>query len=112
MKKLISLFFAAFLTAGFVSTQAMADAAKGQKYYLKYMKDGAGMNGAKFAHQHTQKEWQDLFAGNGEKFVAEYAKKYPNLAEFLNGEKFQKFMGDLKDFLVEYAVDSGKVPSC
>lgn len=112
MKKLATLFFSAFLMLGLISTQAMADAAKGQKYYLKYMKDGAGMNGAKFAAEHTQAQWKELFEGNGEKFVAEYSKKYPNLAEFLSSDKFAKFMPHIKDFCIEYAIDSGKVPSC
>ena len=112
MKKIISLFVAAFFVVGLMSTNAMADAAKGQKYYLKYMKSGSGMNGAKFATQHTQTEWKALFAGNGEKFVAEYAKKYPDLNSFLTGEKFEKFMSDIKDFCIEFASDSGNVPSC
>ena len=95
-----------------MSTSAFADAAKGQKYYLKYMKDGAGMNGAKFAALHTQAEWKALFEGNGEKFVAEMSTKYPGLSDFLKGDKFGKFMSDIKDFCVEYASDSGNVPAC
>jgi len=112
MKKIISLLVAAFFVLGLMSTSAMADAAKGQKYYLKYMKSGSGMNGAKFAIQHTQAEWKVLFDGKAEKFVAEYAKKYPGLDSFLKGEKFQKFMPDIKDFCIEFASDSGNVPSC
>ena len=112
MKKIISLLVSAFFVLGLMSTNAMADAAKGQKYYLKYMKEGAGMNGAKFATQHTQAEWKALFDGKAEKFVAEYSKKYPGLDAFLKGEKFQKFMPDIKDFCIEFASDSGNVPSC
>jgi len=112
MKKIISLFVAAFFVLGLMSTNAMADAAKGQKYYLKYMKSASSINGAKFAIQHTQAEWKVLFEGKAEKFITEYAKKYPGLDSFLKGEKFQKFMPDIKDFCIEFASDSGNVPSC
>lgn len=53
-----------------------------------------------------------LFDGKGEKFVAEMSKKFPGLESFLKGDKFEKFMPDIKDFCVEFASDSGNVPSC
>ena len=90
MKKIIGLLVSAFLVVGLMSTSALADAAKGQKYYLKYMKEGSGMNGAKFATMHTQAEWKALFDGKGEKFVAEMSKKFPGLESFLKGDKFEK----------------------
>lgn len=112
MKKIIGLLISAFFILGLMSTNSFADAAKGQKYFLKYMKEGSGLTGAKFATEHTQAEWKALFDGKGEKFVAEYSKKYPNLDAFLKGDKFEKFMPDIKDFCVEFASDSGNVPSC
>ncbi|MBV5279678.1 MAG: hypothetical protein J0647_11805 [Campylobacteraceae bacterium] len=112
MKKVIGLVISAFFILGLMSTSAFADSAKGQKYYLKYMKNDSGMNGAKFATQHTQAEWKALFEGKGEKFIAEYSKKFPALEGFLKGDKFEKFMPDIKDFCLEFASDSGNVPSC
>jgi len=112
MKKVIGLLVTVLFIAGLMSTNALADAAKGQKYYLKYMKNDSGLNGAKFASQHTQAEWKALFDGKAEKFVAEYSKKYPGLDGFLKGDKFEKFMPDIKDFCIEFASDSGNVPSC
>ena len=112
MKKLISLLVSAFFVIGLLSTNAMADAAKGQKYYLKYMKNDSGMNGSKFATMHTQAEWKALFDGKGEKFIAEMSKKFPGLEAFLKGDKFEKFMPDIRDFCIEFASDSGNVPSC
>ena len=112
MKKLIGFLVSALFIVGLMSTSAMADAAKGQKYYLKYMKEGSGLNGAKFATMHTQAEWKALFDGKGEKFIAEYSKKFPGLEAFLKGDKFEKFMPDIKDFCIEFASDSGNVPSC
>ncbi|AOO66736.1 MULTISPECIES: hypothetical protein [Sulfurospirillum] len=112
MKKLIGLLVSAFFIVGLLSTNALADAAKGQKYYLKYMKNDSGMNGAKFAAQHTQAEWKALFDGKAEKFIAEYSAKFPTLDAFLKGDKFEKFMPDIRDFCIEFASDSGNVPSC
>ena len=112
MKKIIGLLVSAFFVVGLLSTNAMADAAKGQKYFLKYMKNDTGMTGAKFAIEHTQNEWKALFAGKGEKFIAEYSKKFPALKAFFEGDKFEKFMPDIRDFCIEFASDSGNVPSC
>ncbi len=112
MKKLLVLFISSFLLVGVISSSAYADAAKGQKYYLKFFKKQTGMTGAKFATQHTQAEWKDLFASDGAKFKTVYSEKFPSMKEFLNGEKFDKYMEHIKDFCVEYASDSGNVPSC
>ena len=112
MKRVISAIFTAVLALSLANTSLMADPAKGQKTYLKYMKGILGFDGTKFAIQHTQDEWKALFEGKGEKFVEEYSTKYPALKEFLGSEKFEKSMQDIKDFCIEYASDSGNVPSC
>ena len=78
MKKLFSVFLGAFLLLGAVVTTASADSVKGQKYYLKFMKDFTGMKGDKFVDLHTQAEWKALFDGNAEKFVEEFSAKYPD----------------------------------
>jgi len=113
MKKILSILLAGFLLVGMMSSSALADAAKGQKYYLKFFKKKTGLNGAKFATQHTQDEWKVLFANDAEKFIAEYSKKYPKMEKFLTGDKFKsKYSKHIADFCVEYASDSGNVPSC
>ena len=113
MKRLLALVMAAFFMLGMVSTSALADAAKGQKYYLKFLKKKTGLNGAKFAIQHTQDEWKELFANDAEKFIAKYSKDYPKLEKFFNGKKFKsKYSKHIADFCIEYANDSGNVPSC
>lgn len=103
----------AFFMAGMVSTSALADAAKGQKYYLKFLKKKTGLNGGEFATKHTQAEWQDLFANGGAKFIEKYSAEYPDASKFFNGDKFKnKYMQHISDFLINYASDSGNVPSC
>ena len=112
MKRLVTLVLAVMLGLGMAVSTASADAAKGQKIYLKFLKKDTGVNGAKFAQQHTQAEWEKLFAGDGSEFIKVYSEKYPNAKKFLEGKKFKKFMGDIKDFAIKYASDSGNVPSC
>lgn len=113
MKKLLTLLITSFLVLSFVSSNACADAAKGQKYYLKFFKKKTGVNGGEFAKQHTTAEWNALFANGGAAFKAEYSKKFPAMEEFLNGAKFgDKYMSHIKDFCINYSKDSGNVPSC
>ena len=113
MKKLLSILLATFLLVGVVSSSAFADAAKGQKYYLKFFKKKTGLNGAKFATKHSQDEWRAYFANDAEKFIAEFSKTYPKMEKFLLGGKFKsKYSKHIADFCIEYANDSGNVPSC
>jgi hypothetical protein len=113
MKKLLGLLLSVFIVAGVMSSSALADAAKGQKYYLKFMKKKTSLKGSEFAVQHTQAEWKALFADGGAKFIQEYSAKYPAITEFVNSDKFkEKYMEHIADFVIEYAKDSGNVPSC
>ena len=112
MKKFISMLLATFLLASLASTSVMADPAKGQKYYLKKLKQYFDMNGTKFAASHTQEEWEGLFEGNAEGFIEEFSAKFPKSEKFLKGDGFQKIKDDIFDFAHKYASDSGEVPSC
>ncbi len=38
MKKILGILITSFLLVGVMSSSALADAAKGQKYYLKFLK--------------------------------------------------------------------------
>jgi len=106
-----TLIVAAMLSTGFGSV-LHADAVKGQKYYLKSLKSKFGMNGTKFAGQHTQDEWEELFEEKGEGFIKEYSIKYPKAEKFLQNPKSWKKLQHIRDFAVKYGSDSGNVPSC
>ncbi len=107
MKKLL------LLTLGLILTfNVFADAAKGQKYYLKYLRPHFEINGQEFASQHLKVEWKRLFKNDGKRFIKEYSEKYPQSAEFLNSDTFQKIAPDVYDFTVKYAADSGEMASC
>lgn len=107
MKKLLLVLMALTLSSGL-----FADVAKGQKYYLTYLRPHFEYNGQKFAEQHLKIEWKRLFANNAEKFIEEYSKKHPKATTYLKSSEFQKIAPHVKDFAIKYAADSGELPSC
>lgn len=104
LKKLSALLFACVLGLGFIGTTAFADAAKGQKLYLKFLKGPCGMDGGSMASKHTQAEWQAI--QNDGKLVEKLSEYCPD-SKPLN----DRFVSDVYDFLHTYASDSGNVPS-
>ncbi len=104
LKKLSALLFACVLGLGFIGTTAFADAAKGQKLYLKFLKGPCGMDGGTMASKHTQAEWQAI---HDEGKLVEKLSEYCPDSKPLN----DRFVSDVYDFLHTYASDSGNVPS-
>lgn len=90
-------------------TSAQAEIKKGQKAYLKQCKKCHG-NGTKGAAMKTQVEWATAFENDAAVF-----KKWHEGTKgekYVNSKKFKKYAPHLKDFLYQYANDSGNVPSC
>ena len=110
--KTLKTVLAVLAAAALMSAAAHADAAKGQKYYLKHLKPKFQMNGTKFAAQHTQDEWEELFEEKGEGFIQEYSEKYPKAKMWLENPKNWGKLQHIRDFTIEYGSDSGNVPSC
>lgn len=108
MKKLLAILAAAAL----VASMAQADVKTGQKVYLKTLKAKFGMNGTKFAAEHTVSEWEDLFADDSKGFIKEYSERFPSAAPILNNPNMKEKLKDVADFAIEYGSDSGNVPSC
>ncbi len=109
MKKRTSLLLTALVALGMLSSTASADVKKGQKAYLKQCKKCHG-NGTKGAAMKAQDEWEEAFEDDAEIFVEWHVGT--DGEKYANGKKFKKYAPDLKDFLYEYANDSGNVPSC
>ena len=91
---------------------ALADVAKGQEYYLEYLRPHFGYNGQEFAAQHLKVEWKRYFKKDAAKFIKKYSKKHSDAAEFLASEKFQEIAPHIRDFAMKYAADSGELASC
>ncbi len=112
MKTLTKLLLLGVLLGSIGSSALMADVKKGQKYYLKTFKSKFKMNGVKFATLHTQDEWKALFENEGEAFKKEFSERYPKSEKLLSKPKVWKKLQHVRDFAIEYASDSGNVPSC
>ncbi|MFY9141312.1 hypothetical protein [Sulfuricurvum sp.] len=108
MKKLLMLLLVAALSA----SVAQADAKSGQKVYLKTLKAKFGMNGTRFAAEHTVSEWEDLFDNNAAGFIKEYSARFPSAAGVLTNPEMKDRLQEVGDFAKEYGSDSGNVPSC
>ncbi len=96
----------------FLAATVSADSNKGKRYYMKNFKQKFKMNGLDFAHLHTQAEWELLFEDKGRGFIVEFSKKYPRQQKYLSDPKLWKKLQHVGDFAIEYASDSGKIPSC
>ena len=105
MRNITKLALATLLGTALMVTTASADADKGQKIYSKKLKKVCGMNGGDFAAKHTQDEWTKIVKDN----------KLANEIKAVCGDKVsvkEKKLKDLGDFVIEFASDSGNVPSC
>jgi hypothetical protein len=111
MKKTTSILLAAMVAGSVFTTSAMADAKKGQKYYLKKLKvckkDGL-KNGAVFATKHDRATWASLKESG--KLMGEWKTICPSGVKKFDKMK-EKHINNLYDFVWKYASD-GEVPSC
>ncbi|HHO42230.1 MAG TPA: cytochrome C [Epsilonproteobacteria bacterium] len=106
MKKLTTLALVTLLGLAMATTGSFADATKGQKLYSKFLKDGCGFGGSKFAATYTQDKWEEIKdAGT---FADKVKEICPNVAESYQ----DKWSEDLYDFAYEFASDSGNIPGC
>lgn len=105
--KLLKVIMAGSLVLGLASSSLSADAVKGQKLFSKLLKGPCDMNGAKFAAKHSQEEWKELKTSG--KFEAEVIKICPNVKA---GDLSDSVQEHIIDFVIEFANDSGNVPSC
>jgi hypothetical protein len=105
MIRLTKLILAGTIALTMGATAANANVAKGQKLFIKYLKNSCDMTGAKLASKHSQDEWESI--KNAGKLSDEIKTICPNVKEVK-----KKFIPHYYDFLYEYANDSGNVPSC
>ncbi len=88
---------------------------KGQKTYVKKCRKCHG-GGQKIAASKRMKEWKDLL--NTKNKGAGLAKIHLDSAEakkshsYFDSKKYGKSVKHIRDFMIEYAKDSGNVPAC
>ncbi|MEN8717218.1 MAG: cytochrome C [Sulfurovum sp.] len=105
--KLLKIIAAASLVVSISSVSLSADVVKGQKLFVKKLKDKCGMAGDKFAAKHSMDEWEEIME-NGE-FMNEIKKICPSVQD---SDVKESWIPHFYDFSYEYANDSGNVPSC
>jgi len=92
---------------------------KGQRVYSKVCM-ACHTDGETFIATKKQKEWNSLMNKKGKKLAKLHLKsqefqkevKYKKYKKYFEGKTFKKKSKHLKQFLVEYAKDSGNVPAC
>lgn len=106
MKKFVFLLVVSLL-------QLNAAVYKGQKVYVKECKKCHG-TGQKIAASLKKREWIQMLDSNGQKLSQIHlaSEKARKSWDYFESSKYTKRTRHLKDFMVEYAKDSGKVPAC
>jgi len=105
MNKLIKSIVIGAVALSISSTVLNADVNKGQKLFVKKLKNACGMTGAKVAAKHSQDEWEEI--NDAGKIADEIKTICPKVKSVK-----EKFIPHYYDFFYEYANDSGNVPSC
>ncbi|WP_373031508.1 hypothetical protein [Sulfurovum sp.] len=107
MKKLVTALTLVAFAMVSTPTVATASVAKGQKIYKKKMRKYCGFSGVRFAREHTQDEWEEIYE-DGE-FKAETKRLCPKL----NIKKIKKSWWDsVYEFTYEYGTGGSHVPKC
>lgn len=104
IKQFIKIFLIAVALL-LVSTNVQADVGKGQKVIIKKLKTDCGFNGSVLAHKHTQVEWKKI--NDTGALGAELKTLCPKSKPLK-----QKYLPHVYDFVYNFALDSGNVPSC
>ena len=106
MKKIMTIVVLALFVMASIPTVAIAGANKGQKIFKKKFRKKCGFSGVRFARNHTQVEWEDIYDDG--KFPEEAKRICPRLK--LDKIKLS-WWEHVYEFSVKYAKD-GVVPKC
>lgn len=104
----VMLFFALF-----VATSSDAAIYKGQRVFIKKCLS-CHKDGQNFVAKYKMREWKKLMKKHGKPLAEIHlqSKKAKKSWKYFESRKYTKKSKHLKQFLVEYAKDSGNVPAC
>ena len=104
LKNIIKLTLSAILGITLTTVTLSADVTKGQKLYVKKLKDKCGISGSTFAGKHNQDKWEEIY---------DAGKLSDEIKKICKGHTIdEKLLPHIYDFAYEFASDSGNVPSC
>lgn len=86
---------------------------KGQREYVKKCRSCHG-DGQKLLSSKDSMEWEDLMDQNGKALAAVHIndESARDSWDYFGSRKYENRVRDLRDFMLEYASDSGNVPAC
>ena len=104
--------FLAIVITFFLSVHLQAASYKGQRVFSKRCVKCHGRQD--FIESKTKKQWKKLLRKKGKKLIEIHlkSKKAKKSWKYFKSKRFERKSKHLKDFLVEYAKDSGRVPAC
>ena len=110
MKK--TIFFVLSLTILSLST-SQAAIYKGQRVFKKKCV-ACHDNGQNFVSKYSIEYWENIMKTDGTPLKELHTKseKAKDSAKYFNSKSYTKKVKHLKQFLIEYAQDSGNVPAC
>lgn len=107
MKKLMAALTLVAFTMVSTPTTAEASVSKGQKIYKKKMRKYCGFSGVRFAREHTQDEWEELYDDG------EFQAEAKNICPKLPLKKIKKsWWPHVYEFTYEYGQGGSHVPKC
>lgn len=107
------LFALAIIVSVITSVSLNAAVYKGQKVYVKKCRKCHG-GGQSVAASKTMRSWKKLLKKKGAGLSNMHLsnEKAKSSWKYFKSKKYKKRAKHLKDFMVEYAKDSGNVPAC
>ncbi|MEA3373656.1 MAG: cytochrome C [Campylobacterota bacterium] len=107
------IFLTVILFTAFTYTSLNAAVYKGQREYIKKCRE-CHKNGQKIAAGYKKREWKELFDKKGAGLAKLHldSKDAEKSWKYFKSKKYAKKTKHLKDFMMEYAKDSGNVPAC
>ncbi len=110
MNKFLVFSITLFLVAEVTSSAAVY---KGQSVFVKECKE-CHDSGQAMAASKKAKEWKRLLSDDGDELASIHtsSRKAKDSWEYFKSDRFTSKAKHLKDFMMEYSKDSGKVPAC
>ena len=86
---------------------------KGQKLYVMKCRSCHGL-GQVFITSKTQAEWTALMKNNGARIVNIHLKsdEAAETHDYFKGDGWKRNSRHIREFMIEYAADSGNIPAC
>lgn len=110
MNKFLVFSMTLFLVAEVSSSAAVY---KGQRIFVKECRE-CHDSGQTMASSKKARVWKRLLDGDGEELASIHTESQKAKAswDYFKSDKFASKAKHLKDFMMEYSKDSGKVPAC